>query len=190
MAKREGVRRPAVEAVVERAHASVVSTLGGKRIARVLFELKLEGARPIQIRIPEGYALERAFVNGAARELAAEAGGVLRLEAQTERAGDARGRLELLLTEGPGRFKLSGGLRFQLPAASWRTDEYVVEMHLPEVFNYQWKGGSLSPCDAPARTADFVSQLPSPGKQVCLRPALAFEPPTAEVAYAVDLAGK
>lgn len=189
LAKREDVKRPAVEAVVERAHASVVSTLAGKRITRVLFELKLEGARPIQIRIPEGYALERAFVNGAARELAAEAG-VLRLEAQTERAGDARGRLELLLAEEPGRFKLSGGLRFQLPAASWRTDEYVVELHLPEVFNYQWKGGSLSPCDAPPRAADFVSQLPTPGKQVCLRQALAFEPPTAEVAYAVDLAGK
>jgi hypothetical protein len=43
---------------------------------------------------------------------------------------------------------------------------------------------------APARAADFVSQLPTPGKQVCLRQALAFEPPTAEMAYAVDLAGK
>lgn len=67
LAKREDVKRPAVEAVVERAHASVVSTLAGKRITRVLFELKLEGARPIQIRIPEGYALERAFVLSAPR---------------------------------------------------------------------------------------------------------------------------
>jgi hypothetical protein len=58
------------------------------------------------------------------------------------------------------------------------------------VFNCQWKGGSLSPCDAPARAAEFVSLLLAPGKQVCLRQALAFEPPTAEVAYAVDLAGK
>lgn len=189
MAKRQEAKRPSVEAVVERAHASVVSTLAGRRIARVLFELKLEGARPIQLRIPEGYTLERVFVNGAARELAAEAG-ALKLDVEPERAGDARGRLELLLTEEPGRFKLSGGLRFQLPSASWRTDEYVVELHLPEVFNYQWKGGSLSPCGKPARAAEFVSQLPTPGKEICLSQALAFEPPTAEVGYNVDLAGK
>lgn len=181
--------RPAIEAVVERAHASIVSTLAGRRIVRVLYELKLEGTRPLSVAIPEGYVLERVFVNGAARQLAAE-GGTLKLDVAPQRAGDARGRLELLLGEEPGRFKLSGALRFVLPAPSWRTDEYAVELHLPEVFNYKWRGGSLSPCTSPATPAEFVSQLPTPGKPLCLRQSLVFEPPTAEISYDVDLTGK
>ena len=156
---------------------------------RVLYELKLEGPRSIAVRVPEGYTLERIFVNGAARERPVE-GGTLSLQVVPERAGDPKGRLELLLSEEPGRFMLSGAMRFTLPAASWRTDEYTVELHLPEVFNYRWRGGSLSPCDKTPEPAEFSSQLPTPGKALCLRQSLVFEPPTADVAYNVDLAGK
>ncbi|HEY3449944.1 MAG TPA: hypothetical protein VGK67_26565 [Myxococcales bacterium] len=188
-AKVEAPKRPAIEPVVERARVSVVSTLAGRRIVRVLFELKLEGPKPIAVKIPDGYALERVYLNGAPRAQAIE-GGRVSLEASPERSGDPRGRLELLLSEEPGRFMLSGALRFTLPSASWRTDEYVVELHLPEVFNYRWRGGSVSPCEAPPEPAPFASALPTPGKPMCLRQALVFEPPTAEVAYDVDLTGK
>jgi len=185
----EAPPRPAIEPVVERARASVVSTLAGRRIVRVLYELKLEGPKPIAVRIPDGYGLERVFLNGAPRAAAVE-GGQVSLEVSPERSGDARGRLELLLSEEPGRFTLSGELRFTLPSASWRTDEYVVELHLPEVFNYRWRGGSASPCEAAPEPAPFASALPTPGKAMCLRQALVFEPPPAEVAYDVDLTGK
>jgi len=185
----EAPKRPAVEPVVERARVSVVSTLAGRRIVRVLFELKLEGPKPISVKVPEGYSLERVFLNGAPRAQALE-GGQVSLEASPERSGDPRGRLELLLSEEPGRFMLSGTMRFALPSASWRTDEYVVELHLPEVFNYRWRGGSVSPCAAAPEPAQFASALPTPGKPMCLRQALVFEPPTTEVAYDVDLAGK
>lgn len=188
-ARRLEPRRPAIEPVVERARASVVATLAGRRITRVLYELKLEGAQPIRVRLPEGYRVERVFVNGAAREAAAQ-DGALALEVGPERAGDTRGRLELLLAEEPERFKLKGGLRFTLPTTSWRSDDYLVELFLPEVFTYRWQGGSLSPCAAPPDPAEFTSPLPTPGKPLCLRQALVFEPPTAEVGYQVDLAGK
>ncbi|MGC4116349.1 MAG: hypothetical protein QM765_17595 [Myxococcales bacterium] len=188
-AKAEAPKRPAIEPVVEQARVSVVSTLAGRRIVRVLFELKLEGPKPIAVKIPEGYALERVFLNGAPRAQSIE-GGLVSLEASPERSGDPRGRLELLLSEEPGRFMLSGALRFTLPSASWRTDEYVVELHLPEVFNYRWRGGSVSPCTGTPEPAPFASALPTPGKPMCLRQALVFEPPTAEVAYDVDLTGK
>lgn len=188
-ARTEAAPRPAVEPVVERARASVVATLAGRRIVRALFELKVEGPRPLAVRLPTGYALERVIVNGAAQERAVEKG-ELRIEVGPERSGDPRGRLELLLSEEPGRFMLSGTLRFELPSASWRTDEYVVELHLPEVFNYRWRGGSVSPCAGPVAPAEFASRLPTPGKVLCLRQPLVFEPPTAEVAYSVDLTGK
>lgn len=188
-AKAEAPKRPAIEPVVERARVSVVSTLAGRRIVRVLFELKLEGPKPIAVKVPDGYALERVFLNGAPRAQSIESGQVV-LEASPERSGDPRGRMELLLSEEPGRFMLSGALRFNLPSASWRTDEYVVELHLPEVFNYRWRGGSVSPCASTPEPAAFSSELPTPGKPMCLRQALVFEPPTAEVAYDVDLTGK
>lgn len=188
-ARTKPVSRPPVEPVVERARASVVSTLAGRQIVRLLFELKLDDARRLSVRIPDGYKLERIFLNGVTREGALR-GDLLEVDVSPERAGDARGRLELLFSEEPGRFMLSGVLRFVLPAASWRTDEYVVELHLPEVFAYRWSGGSLSPCERTPAPAEFSSRLPTPGKELCLRQALAFEHPNGEVAYRVDLAGK
>jgi len=164
-AEREAVETgaaPEIESVIPRAHASTVSTLEGRRITRVLYELRFAGRKPISIDLPAGHTLERAFLNGVATVLEPRDGRV-ELEVAPARAGEAGGTLELVLAQAGGVFHLAGDLHFDLPAVSWPTHELFLTAHLPRVFDYEWAGGSLEPqSDAPR--AEYSYRVPQPGK--------------------------
>jgi hypothetical protein len=181
----ERPRRPPVESVVSAAHASIVATLDGRTLTRLLYQLRLEGAQSIEIALAEGQTLERAFVNGAAVPLAPR-GRALRVEVAPARAGDESARLELVLGEKPGGWFLSGQRDYALPSLSWGVNELWVTLSLPQVFNYKWAGGSLAPADK-APEVEWSHAIPTPGKAVTLHQQLVAGGATARIAYTVDL---
>ena len=185
----ESVPRPPIESVISAAHASVVTTLEGKAIVRLRYELRFEGTRPIVFAIPEGYTAERVYLNGVAQQVKVADEGVV-VDAAPGRAGDRTGVVELVLEADRGGFNLSGDLFFELPRASWPTNELYVRLDLPEVFNYTWTGGSLSRLSEEAPDVDFTYQIPTPGKRLELHQFLISKSsPTLRVSYAIDLTG-
>ncbi|MBN2496701.1 MAG: hypothetical protein JXR96_19075 [Deltaproteobacteria bacterium] len=179
--------RPPVESVIPSAHASVVATLEGRRITRMLYKLRFEGSKQLELGIPAGQRVAKIFLNSAAIPFEIEAGKV-RLEVAPERAGDESARLELVMESDAGGFLLSGGLHFDFPAVSWGVNELFVELHLPQVFNYRWTGGSLAPASG-AEGVDYFHRIPTPGKSMCFHQDLIGAAPDLDVAYTVDLQG-
>jgi len=184
----EAVSAPAIESVVSRVHASTVSTLEGRRITRVLYDLRFAGRKSIAIGIPEGQGVERAFLNGVAIETSV-AHGELALELTPARAGEEGGTLELVLAEPGNEFHLTGDLRFELPTASWPVHELFYTLHLPRVFDYRWTGGSLEPAKS-SPPASFSYRVPLPGRPLHLHQVLIADS-AADVTldYAVNLDG-
>jgi len=179
---------PEIESVVSRVQASTVSTLEGRRITRVLYELRFAGRKPIAIDLPADHTLERAFLNGVATVLDPEDGRVA-LEVAPARAGEAGGTLELVLVRSGGVFHLAGDMHFDLPAVSWPTHELFLSMHLPRVFDYAWAGGSLEP-RASAPKAEYSYRVPLPGKTLHFHQVLIdASAPDLDLDYEVDLEG-
>lgn len=181
-------KRPPTESVITSAQASSVATLEGLRITRVRYALRFEGTKPIQVGIPDGLALTKVYLNGAAIPFTTEQG-KLSLDVTPERAGDQAAVLELVLTQRKAGFHLSGELAFAFPATSWNVNEFSVEVHLPKVFNYRWAGGSLEPAEG-APAAEFTHRIPTPGKRLAFRQQLVGRAPDVRVGYTVDLAGQ
>lgn len=180
---------PPVEPRVVSGHASLVTTLEGRRILRILYRLQFSGAREIAIDLPPGSRLEKIYKNGVATALLGE-GAELTVAMTPARAGHDEGTLELEVVENQGGFLLAGDLRFELPTLSWPMNELYLELHLPEVFEYTWTGGSLAPAGSSPVVA-YAEELPSPGKRLDFHQYLiASSRPVATVHYAVDLAGK
>jgi hypothetical protein len=181
------VERPPVESVVESAHVSLVATLDGHATTRVLYELRLEGSKRIGFALPAGAELAKVFVNGVAVPAAVRDSAV-ELDVTPRRAGDELGQVELVLHERRAGYLLSGHLSYAFPAATWRTNEVWVTLHLPDVFNYTWTGGSLAAVGAAPDTA-FTHAIPTPGKTVHARQLLVHEAPTLRLSYDVSLEG-
>ncbi len=179
--------RPPIEPVINRAYASVVSTLEGRRIIRALYALQFEGARTIDFAIPDKQKLEKVFVNGASVPFKTT-GRTLSLPVQPARAGDESAKVELLLVEQQGGYALSGKLDYSFPAASWNISDLFVTLSLPQVFNYHWEGGSLATVES-ASDAEFTQKIPTPGKSIHLHQQLLSSAATARIAYTVDLTG-
>lgn len=186
--KKQATRRPPIEPVITTAHASVVSTLEGRRMLRVLYTMQLEGTRPIEFTIPARQTIDKVFLNGASIPFARTERG-LSLAISPARAGDESARVELLLSEPQGGYALSGRLQYELPAASWNINDLYVALNLPPVFNYQWEGGSLAPAEAFA-DAEFTQRIPTPGKRIHLHQQLLTGPASVRINYTVDLSGR
>lgn len=181
--------RPPIEPTIPRAHASVVSTLEGRAITRVRYALRLQGQRPIEFRVPKGQRLEKVYVNGAAVPFAV-AHGAVQLEVAPGLAGDDSAAVEVVLAHDLGAYLLSGTLPFSMPIVSWPVHELFLDVHLPPVFNYVRKGGSLEPADeSPPR--EFTHAVPLPGKKLSFHQYLiAASSPNVVVGYDIDLSDK
>lgn len=186
--KKQVARRPPIEPVITTAQASVVSTLEGRRMLRVLYTMQLEGTRPIEFTVPQRQTIEKVFLNGASLPFTRTDSG-LSLAVSPARAGDETARVELLLSEPQGGYALSGRLQYELPAASWNINDLYVALNLPPVFNYQWEGGSLAPSEA-FPDAEFTQRIPTPGKRIHLHQQLLTGPASVRINYTVDLSGR
>jgi hypothetical protein len=176
------------EPTVERAVASVVSTLEGTRLTRVWYQLRLEGRQSMTLDWPEGQTLKRVYVNGAPVEVSAS-GTAVTLAVSPEQEGGDAGTVELVLSEDHGGYLLSGTLDFEMPAVSWPTRELACSLHLPEVFNYAWSGGSMEAYDG-ASEAVFAYDVPTPGKVTRWHQELVVtDAPSLRLRYDVDLEG-
>ena len=179
---------PDIEAVIPTAHASLVSTLEGTHIVRVLYRLRFAGRERIRVQLPAGQRLERAYLNGVAVAVDTDAD-MLELEAAAANAGEEGGTLELVLHSAGNRYLLSGELHVPLPAASWRVDQLFLTTHLPPVFDYRWTGGSLSPA-ASVPTASYTYDIPTPGKRADFHQFLVHTAtPSLSLGYDVSLEG-
>jgi hypothetical protein len=178
--------RPPVEPVITEAHASVVATLDGRRIARILYRLRFEGERTFSLSLPPGQTVERIFLNGAARRFS-RTGDELSLTVEAARAGDQAATVELVASEARSGYPLSGTLSFTLPRPAWGLNDLFVTLHLPAVFEYRWAGGSLATVEQ-APGVDFAWDIPTPGKMVALHQQLVSSFASVQVAYTVDLA--
>lgn len=179
--------RPPVEPIISAAHASVVSTLEGRRIARLLYELRFEGARTIAFTVPARQTVEKIFVNGASVPWKMVER-TITLPVSPARSGDESARLELVIHEDQGGYALSGRLDYSFPAASWSINDLYVTLNLPQVYNYQWEGGSLAPVES-TPDAEYTQRIPTPGKPIKLHQQLLSSAATARIAYTVDLSG-
>ena len=187
-AKKKAAPRPAIESVIPVAHASAVSTLEGRRLIRLRYDLRFAGTKSIEVVVPEGLVVERAYLNGVSTPVAMR-GATLPIEVAPVREGDQSGVLELVLLSSEGGYFLSGALEVALPKVSWPVNELFLDVHLPQVFNYEWSGGSLSPVErSPA--VDFTYDLPLPGKKLSFHQHLiSASAPNVTLDYAVDLEG-
>lgn len=179
--------RPPVEPVVTEAHASIVATLDGRRVGRVLYRLRFEGERSFAVTLPPGQKLERVFLNGAARPFV-RSGDAVSLPVQSARAGDQTATVELVTAEAQAAYPLSGKLAFTLPRPEWALNDLFVTLHLPAVFDYRWTGGSLAAVEQ-APQVSYAWEIPTPGKAVALHQQLVSSFASVEVSYTVDLAG-
>lgn len=186
--KKQVVRRPPIEPVITAAHASVVSTLEGRRTLRVLYTMQLEGTRAIEFTIPARQNIEKVFLNGASIPFKIEKG-KLGLAVSPARAGDESARVELVLSEAQGGYALSGRLEYDFPAASWNINDLFVSLNLPPVFNYQWEGGSLAPSET-VPDAEYTQRIPTPGKRIHLHQQLLSGAASVRILYTVDLSGR
>lgn len=190
-------RRAPRESGILEAFASVVSTLEGRRIVRVLYNIRLGEQKELALSLPPGMSLKRMYLNGSALPVPAESGAASSpalVSLAPGRQGDESAQLELTLEENPGVFPLSGRLRVTLPESSWPVDRYRARLHLPAVFNYAWAGGSLAPAGEPQGEdrpwPEFTEAIPTPGKSLDLVQELVNSAPGVEVAFTVDLAGQ
>jgi hypothetical protein len=178
-------RRP----LVTQAHASAVSTLGARRITRILYDLRLTGEQSIAVTVPTGQTLEEVYLNGVRMPFERGTPSV-EVAVRPVRSGDERAALELMLTSPRDSYLLSGRVDFDVPAVSWPTNELYVDLHLPEVFSYSWIGGSLAPVGASPRV-EYANDIPTPGKTLSLHQVLVdATTPTVRVAYAIELNGR
>ena len=179
---------PAIESVIPTAHASVVSTLEGTHIIRVLYALRFAGRKPITVSIPDGQRLEHGYLNGVSIPVDPSLR-ALHLEVSASQAGGEGATLELVLVSTGNQFLLSGELALVLPVASWRVNELFASTHLPRVFDYKWVGGSLSPSNGKPSVA-FSYDIPTPGKQAGFRQFLVHtSQPSLSLSYNVSLEG-
>jgi hypothetical protein len=132
--------------------------------------------------------VQKVYLNGAAIPFSAE-GETLNLSVSPARAGEQTARLELVLEDLPGPFHLSGDQAFGFPKASWATNELFVDLHLPQVFNYRWVGGSMAPTSVTPKV-HYSQKMPTPGKQMRFHQQLVGGAADLRIAYDVDLAGK
>jgi len=187
------IQRARVEPAIPTAHVSVVSTQGGQRILRARYALRFDGTAAIGFSIPSGQLLEHVYLNGGPIPFDVDGG---RVEVQVEpvRAGDQSATVELVTRQERAETALSGNLRLEAPAARWPVDAAFVTLHLPDVFNYRWIGGSLAPWEGQSTAglpeSRFSYTMPEPGKTLTFHQYLVGDSaPEVEITYAVDLAG-
>ena len=181
--------RPPIEAVVEKAQLSTVSTLEGEIHHRLLYDLRFEGQRTWEAQIPDGTDLHKVFVNGRSIPFELEAN-VLRLTVEPVRAGDRHGSVELVMRPPRESYHLSGELVLTLPSVSWPINHVYARLHLPEVFTYRWSGGSLAPAEAVPK-AELTYVLPTPGDELLFHQTLVHgSSPTLRVEYDIELEGQ
>jgi hypothetical protein len=175
-----------VEPVIPWVRASSVATLEGQRITRVLYELRFGEPQTLALTLPPGETVQRVYLNARSVPFTVEQD-ALRVEVSTARAGENRAALEVVLASDDARFLLSGALHLVLPAASWPTSELHLALHLPQVFDYTWSGGSLSPVES-APPMEFTYEVPQPGKRLIFHQYLiARSRPDVTLEYSVDL---
>jgi hypothetical protein len=177
------VVRPPLEPRIPLATAVWVSTLEGKATLRVSYTLQLDREQPLELELPEGVRLERATLDDAHLPAKVDERSV-RLRVSPSRPGETQAVLELVLAQDLGTFHLSGVLPLRLPRASWPIAEVRARTHLPHVFNYQRRGGSLE-----ERVSDEAPETALPGKVLHFRQFLvSASAPTLELRYSVDIA--
>lgn len=184
------IQQRVAEPLVERATASVVSTLEGTWLLRTHFDLRFEGRQTLLLTWPEDQRVERVYLNGSPAEITVNEG-QLSIEITPARGGGDRGVLEVVSTRDRGGYLLRGTVDLTLPSASWPVREWICALHLPEVFDYSWTGGSLVAAESPAPDASlFTYQVPTPGRTSIWRQQLVFErAPDLRLGYTVQLEG-
>lgn len=179
---------PEAEPVIPTAHASVVSTLEGEHLLRAAYTLRFTGRKPITFDLPPGHRLIRAYLNARPVPVVSNDQQVS-FEVFAARAGQAGGSLELVLAASGRDYLLSGRLPLVLPRPSWRINELYLSAHLPNVFDYTWTNGTLSPVERSPAT-QFVFEIPTPGKRLHFRQFLVHRStPALTLEYAVSLDG-
>src|SRR5262249_17154502 len=160
------VTRPPVQPLIERAYASVVSTLEGEAIVRLLYHFRCERSQAMELVVPERQQLQKVFLNGARVQFFIK-DRTLQLNVEPTRAGDQSGQLELVLAESLGRYHLAGALQFEVPRISWPVNEMYLQLNLPPVFHYKRIGGSMEEIES-GPSVEFTQRIPTPGKSLTL----------------------
>ncbi len=186
---RKPVAKPEIDPYVALAHASSISTLEGRVVTRVRYDLRFAGQKSVAFEIPVGVTVERVYRNGSTIPFQLD-GRRLAVDVVPVRAGDEAGTLELVLARAMGQFHLSGNLEWKLPSVSWPVHELYLDLYLPTVFAYQWRGGSLSPVETGPKD-EFSYRIPQPGQRLSFHQVLlTTSAPDVDLDYAVALDGQ
>ncbi len=180
--------RPKIQPIIESAYADIVSTLDGQRISRYRYDLKLQGNQSLSLSVPQIQRVTKVFLNGVSIPFEIDEGKIDATVAPP-RVGGESATIELVTQTDALPYSLSGHLRIELPSASWDLNQQYVTLHLPDVFNYTRRGGSLGLTGSP-QTTDFAHSIPTPGKTLSAKQQLVTSSPNLELQYTVDLDGK
>ncbi len=184
--------RAPIAPTVTSGHGSIVTTLDGQYIARYRYDLQLEAEERITLTIPTGVAT-KVFVNGASiafQTKTTDGNTTIPIRVSPPRPGESTAHVEVVVREERPPMSLSGSLRFVLPTTSWGINHFTVELFLPDVFTYDWRGGSLSSGTHKEQPTHFSLSMPTPGHSITLSQDLVRSMPDVEVGYAVDLSGQ
>ena len=180
--------QPEIESMIEKAHASVISTLEGNMIIRVLYLLLFTGEKTITFAIPESYTLDKVYINKRQHSFTLQ-DHILTIDVEPGRSGDQSGEVELIMSVRQGNYLLSGTLNFTLPRTTWPVHEMYFITHLPEVFDYTFRGGSLQLVDS-APLINYTYKVPLPGKKLNFHQYLITSSfPTVTLDYTINLDG-
>ncbi len=187
-AKKVIQRRPPVEPVVLSGAASIVVTLDGQRIMRILYKLRFQGSQILVVGMPPDQALTKVYMNGISQPIE-ESNGEVKIAIAPPRPGEQSATLEVVLKQRNPPMALSGKLAFELPKLSWGINEMQCTLFLPSVFYYDWVGGSLSPAQS-SPLPQYTFDIPTPGKNISVKQQLVTSASDTVVEYTVDLNGK
>lgn len=177
------------EPSVTQATSTVVSTLEGTWLVRTHYALSFQGREALVLGVPSGHEVERVFVNGRAVPVEST-GHSISLEVAPARAGGDTGSVEVVLSGDRGGYLLQGELDVALPRISWPVTAWDCATHLPEVFDYAWRGGSMQQRDGDAASPAWSYAMPTPGTASFWRQELVFDAaPSLRLSYTVSLEG-
>jgi hypothetical protein len=181
-------KKPEIKSMIKIAHASLISTLEGKTIFRILYELHFTGEKTISFFIPNIYTLEKVYINKRQHFFTMN-DDKLTLHVNPKRTGDQCGDVELIVSYNQGNYLLSGRIEVSLPQTTWPIHEMYFTSHLPEVFDYTYRGGSLKLVDS-CPPADYTYHIPLPGKKLYYHQYLISSSyPSVTLDYTINLDG-
>jgi hypothetical protein len=172
---------------INQMHATFISTQSGRNILQVQHQIVLSEPEQLRISLPDGYRMDTLYIDGQDSKFVQEQG-VVTLQIKPHKIGGFTTVVEYTSRANGAPYLLSGHFSIDVPQLNIPVKNLQLAVHLPEVFEYEVKGGSMGRCEDCTTVVEYVDALPSPGVAYRFKEQLISESsPTVEMTYTVEL---